>query len=145
VHALAENKAIHRRQACGWKASPRAAKRVVLAHQERAARYQLAHVGNHYHTSVAAGNQRPEKFGACRRTCQRLHRASTRVSGRSIDPGALFIVSKGAHSLTVRGYATPAAAARPSHEFTTAIELIRKRARRSLHSKRCRHRHRDGC
>jgi alkylation response protein AidB-like acyl-CoA dehydrogenase len=102
--------------------------RVVLAHQERAARYQLAHVettATHVSGSwqltglkslVAAG----EHAGA--------FIVPARVSGDANDSAgiALFIVSKGTPGLTVRGYPTQdgGCAADISLKDATAIELI---------------------
>lgn len=102
--------------------------RVVLAHQERAARYQLAHVEtsarqvggswqlNGLKSLVPAG----EHAGA--------FIVPARVSGEANDPAgiALFIVSKGTPGLTVRGYATQdgGCAADITLKDAAAIELI---------------------
>jgi len=102
--------------------------RVVLAHQERAARYQLAHVEttathvsgswqlNGLKSLVPAG----EHAGA--------FIVPARVSGQVNDRSgiALFIVSKGTPGLTVRGYATQdgGCAADITLKDATAIELI---------------------
>jgi alkylation response protein AidB-like acyl-CoA dehydrogenase len=102
--------------------------RVVLAHQERAARYQLAHVestathvsGSWQLTGLKSLVPSGEHAGA--------FIVPARVSGKSDDPSgiALFIVSKGTPGLTVRGYPTQdgGCAADITLKDATAIELI---------------------
>lgn len=102
--------------------------RVVLAHQERSARYRLAHVEttamNHGGTWQLSGTKTVVPAGA--------HAGAfivpARVSGAVDDESgiALFLVSKGEKGVTVRGYPTQdgACAADVTLEDADAIELL---------------------
>ena len=102
--------------------------RVVLAHQERAARYQLAHV-----TTTAKQVSGSWQLSGLKSLVPAGEHAGAfivpaRVSGDANDPSgiALFIVSKGTPGLTVRGYPTQdgGCAADITLKDATAIELI---------------------
>ena len=102
--------------------------RVVLAHQERAARYQLAHV-----ETTATHTSGSWQLNGLKSLVPAGEHASAfivpaRVSGNTDDPAgiALFIVSKGTPGLTVRGYPTQdgGCAADVSLKDATAIELM---------------------
>ena len=102
--------------------------RVVLAHQERTARYRLAHVettaarvgGNWQLTGVKTMVPAGAHVGA--------FIVPARVSGAVDDAAgiALFLVSKGEAGITVRGYATQdgACAAELTLANAAAIELL---------------------
>ncbi len=102
--------------------------RVVLAHQERAARYQLAHV----ETTARLVNGSWQLNGVKSLVPAGEHAGAfivpARVSGNANDTAgiALFIVSKGGPGLTVRGYATQdgGCAADINLKDATAIELL---------------------
>jgi alkylation response protein AidB-like acyl-CoA dehydrogenase len=101
---------------------------VVLAHQERKARYRLAHVEttakNVGGTWQVTGAKAVVPAGAQ----ASAFIVPARVSGGLDDPNgiALFLVSKGVKGLTVRGYGTQdgATAADLSFDAADAIELI---------------------
>jgi alkylation response protein AidB-like acyl-CoA dehydrogenase len=102
--------------------------RVVLAYQERAARYRLAHVTTR--AENVNGNWRLK--GAKSLVPAGAHAGAfivpARVSGTVDDPAgiALFIVTKGSPGLTVRGYPTQdgACAADIALDSVSAIELL---------------------
>ncbi len=106
--------------------------RVVLAHQERAARYQLAHV----ETTARQVNGSWQLTGLKSLVPAGEHSGAFIVPARvndlaregANDPAAiaLFIVSKGTPGLTVRGYPTQdgGCAADITLKNATAIELI---------------------
>ena len=102
--------------------------RVVLAHQERSARYRLAHVT----TTAENVNGTWQLNGIKSLVPAGAHAGAfivpARVSGDVADPAgiALFIVSKGNPGLTVRGYPTQdgACAADVTMTGVNAIELL---------------------
>ena len=102
--------------------------RVVLAHQERAARYRLAHV----ETSAKNVGGTWQLTGLKSVVPAGAHAGAfivpARVSGAVDDPAgiALFLVSKGESGVTVRGYPTQdgACAADVTLADADAIELL---------------------
>ncbi len=102
--------------------------RVVLAHQERAARYRLAHVettaSNNGGTWQLSGTKTVVPAGAQ----AGAFIVPARVSGAVDDPSgiALFLVSKGEKGVAVRGYPTQdgACAADVTLTGADAIELM---------------------
>ena len=102
--------------------------RVVLAHQERAARYRLAHVT----TTARQADGTWQLSGGKTAVPGGAHAGAfivpARVSGASDDPAgiALFLVSKGEPGVEVRGYPTQdgASAADLTLKEANAIELL---------------------
>ena len=102
--------------------------RVVLAHQERSARYRLAHV----ETTAANEGGNWQLNGVKTMVPAGAHAGAfivpARVSGAVDDASgiALFLVSKGEAGVTVRGYGTQdgACAAELTLANATAIELL---------------------
>ena len=102
--------------------------RVVLAHQERAARYQLAQIETT--ANFVAGSWQLNGLKSLVPSGEHTGTfiVPARVSGNTDDPAgiALFLVTKGAPGLTVRGYPTQdgGCAADVSLKDVGAVELI---------------------
>ncbi len=102
--------------------------RVVLAHQERAARYRLAHV----ETTAKKSGDGWRLDGAKSVVPSGAHAGAfivpARVSGEADDPAgiALFLVAKGTKGLTIKGYPTldGASAADLTLQGVEAVQLV---------------------
>ena len=101
---------------------------VVLAHQERAARYRLSHVTTKAEHSGATWQLTGKKIVVPAGAHAGAFIVPARVSGDDDDPGGigLFIVSKGEVGVEVRGYPTQdgARAADLTLVHANAIELM---------------------
>jgi alkylation response protein AidB-like acyl-CoA dehydrogenase len=102
--------------------------RVVLAHQERAARYRLAHVETTAKQVAGTWQLTGLKSVVPAGAHAGAFIVPARVSGAVDDPSgiALFLVSKGEAGVSVRGYPTQdgACAADLSLDAADAIELV---------------------
>jgi alkylation response protein AidB-like acyl-CoA dehydrogenase len=102
--------------------------RVVLAHQERDARYRLAHVRTRAERGSGTWQLSGRKIGVPAGAHAGAFIVPARVSGPDDDPSgiALFLVSKGESGVSVQGYPTQdgACAADLVMEKAGAIELL---------------------
>ena len=102
--------------------------RVVLAHQERAARYRLAHVTTTARQADGIWQLSGKKTVVPAGAHAGAFIVPARVSGASDDPAgiALFLVSKGERGVEVRGYPTQDGASAADLTLTNAnaIELL---------------------